>query len=168
MDDSKSQPIIRNSVDKLTNALINLVDTPATWFRETIVAPNRPTYYYYHRKFRRVPTIDECYTDDRLCLFEANQQYKRDRMVESDILLILRQRREDCLLYENPDFYKCQKYIDAYEANLHNYFIKYGEMHVCSDVRDAYMKQKHRMIWERRHPDAKLTEFIPPTPKELY
>jgi len=161
-----SPPVIRNSIEKITNVLFNIVDKPATWFRETIVVPNRPTYYYYHRKFRRVPTIDECYTDDKLCWFEANQQYKRDRAVESDILMILRQRREDCYLYENPDFYKCDKIALAYEENLHNYFIKYGEMHVMADVRDAYMKQKHRMIWERRHPDAKITEFIPPKMKE--
>lgn len=34
-----------------------------------------------------------------------------------------------------------------------NFFIKYGELGSEADVRDAYMKQKHRMIWERRHPE---------------
>ncbi len=34
-----------------------------------------------------------------------------------------------------------------------NFFIKYGELGCEADVRDAYMKQKHRMIWERRHPE---------------
>jgi len=154
-------PYIRNSVDKVINFLYNAVDKPATWFRETIVVPNRPTYNYYHRKFRRVPTIDECYTDDELCIYEADEQYQRDRMVDSDILLILRQRRDDCYLYENPDFYKCDKLKEAYNENLHNYFIKYGEMHVKADVRHAFMKQKHRMIWERRHPEANITAFKP-------
>lgn len=41
---------------------------------------------------------------------------------------------------------------DAEEADL-NFFIKYGELGAESDVRDAYMKQKHRMVWERRNPE---------------
>ena len=39
------------------------------------------------------------------------------------------------------------------EENELNFFIKYGELGGEADVRDAYMKQKHRLIWERRHPD---------------
>lgn len=39
------------------------------------------------------------------------------------------------------------------EENELNFFIKYGELGQEGDVRDAYMKQKHRMIWERRHPE---------------
>lgn len=34
-----------------------------------------------------------------------------------------------------------------------NFFIKYGELGSEADVRDAYMKQKHRLVWERRHPE---------------
>lgn len=48
-------------------------------FIEKIVVPNQQSYPWYHQKFRRVPTIDECYTDDVVCYFEANCQYKRDR-----------------------------------------------------------------------------------------
>ena len=29
-----------------------------------------------------------------------------------------------------------------------------GELGYATDVRDAYMKQKHRMIWERRNPEV--------------
>lgn len=43
--------------------------------------------------------------------------------------------------------------IDDVEENELNFFIKYGEIGQEGDVRDAYMKQKHRMIWERRHPE---------------
>lgn len=46
---------------------------------EKVVEPNRPTYYWYHKTHRRVPTIDECYTDDAVCFAEAQFQYKRDR-----------------------------------------------------------------------------------------
>lgn len=42
------------------------------------------------------------------------------------------------------------------EENELNFFIKYGELGSEADVRDAYMKQKHRMIWERRNPEVTL------------
>lgn len=29
--------------------------------------------------------------------------------------------------------------------------MKYGDLGAYHNVRTAYMKQKHRMIWERRH-----------------
>src|SRR5688500_6980500 len=34
---------------------------------ERIVEPNRKDYNWYHQQFRRVPTIDECYIDDKVC-----------------------------------------------------------------------------------------------------
>lgn len=43
--------------------------------------------------------------------------------------------------------------IEDLEENELNFFIKYGELGAEADVRDAYMKQKHRLIWERRHPE---------------
>lgn len=33
-----------------------------------------------------------------------------------------------------------------------NNFLTDGELGMYADSTDAYMKQKHRMIWERRHP----------------
>ena len=41
---------------------------------------------YYHRRFKRVPTIDECVLRDMPCVFEANEQYKRDKYVKLIIL----------------------------------------------------------------------------------
>merc|ERR1712055_1226317 len=111
-----------------------MVDTPITWARETISAKENPDHVWYHRKFRRVPTIDECYTDDIVCYTEANEQFKRDRMVDNEILNILRQRQEDCVMW-----------------NGHDYKTKYGDLGVYGTVKDALMKQKHRMIWERKH-----------------
>ena len=48
---------------------------------ENIVQPlhDKNKTYYFHRRFRRVPNIDECELGDELCLFEANEQYKRDK-----------------------------------------------------------------------------------------
>ncbi|XP_053636602.1 NADH dehydrogenase [ubiquinone] 1 beta subcomplex subunit 10 [Cherax quadricarinatus] len=142
----------KNAFNSFVDALVNLVDAPTTWFRETIVAKNRPEYYWYHRQFRRVPTIDECYTDDYVCYIEANEQFKRDKMVDNEVLNILRQRQEDCVLFEGHDHVrKCAKLREEYEKAAENWFIKYGDLGAYGNVRDAYMKQKHRMIWERRH-----------------
>lgn len=144
---------------------------------DTIVTPNQKSYPYYHQRFRRVPTIDQCYVDDVCCYFEANQQWKRDRAVDENILNILRSRFEDCMLYEAPDEVKrCQHIWDAYKEAEANWFSKCmflvalnscallidvliyivfncqdGDLGYYGDVRDSYMKQKHRMIWERRH-----------------
>ena len=53
--------------------------TNALYSSENVVKPNQKQYPWYHQKFHRVPTIDECYEDDMVCYTEANSQYKRDR-----------------------------------------------------------------------------------------
>lgn len=94
-------------------------------FPETIVEPNQQKYPWYHQQFRRVPTIDQCYTDDAVCVFEANQQFRRDKMVDNEILSILRQRFEDCVLYEAPDHMtKCKDLWETYNKGAENWFTK--------------------------------------------
>lgn len=46
---------------------------------EKFVVPNQKKYPWYHQQYRRVPTIDECYTDDVVCYTEANCQFMRDK-----------------------------------------------------------------------------------------
>lgn len=134
--------------------------------------PNQAKYNWYHQQFRRVPTIDQCYTDDAVCRFEADQQFRRDRMVDNEIVNILRQRFEDCTLYEAPDhIVKCKPLLEQYEKATENWFIKCmcrrdvclgsqlltnppfldGDLGGYANAKTAYMKQKHRLIWERRH-----------------
>ncbi|KAG8249967.1 mitochondrial respiratory chain complex I assembly [Homalodisca vitripennis] len=48
---------------------------------KTVVEPNRKEYHWYHQKFRRVPTVDQCYDDDPVCKWEAMQQFHRDQYV---------------------------------------------------------------------------------------
>ncbi|XP_063240701.1 NADH dehydrogenase [ubiquinone] 1 beta subcomplex subunit 10 [Bacillus rossius redtenbacheri] len=142
----------RNPLERFFNTVYNVIDTPVTFFKEKIVEPNQQKYNWYHQKFRRVPTIDECYTDDVVCYTEANEQFKRDKMVESAILNIVRQRFEDCVMYEKPDHkVKCQPLYDQYNEAAENWFIKYGDLGFYGTVISAYMKQKHRMAWEQRH-----------------
>jgi hypothetical protein len=58
-------------------------------------------------------------------MFEANQQWKRDKIVDNAILSILRQRFEDCVLYEAPDHTtRCQPLLDTYNKASENWFIK--------------------------------------------
>lgn len=141
--------------EKFANMMFAVLDTPVTKFRETFVDPIREKNrsYYYHRRFRRVPTIDECDISDEVCKWEANEQYKRDRLVDSEILSILRNRRIQCeVYYGRADMdEKCKKTVEDYEEASGNWFAKYGDLGAIDNVVNAYMKQKHRMIFERRH-----------------
>lgn len=136
--------------------LYRVLDVPVTAVREKFILPiqSRSKLQYYHRHYHRVPTIDECEIDDNLCYYEANEQYRRDRKVEDNILKILRQRRQDCYFFHHyqaeRDKY-CQKETNDYYTAEANWFAKYGDMGHKADAVSAYMKQKHRLIWERRH-----------------
>ncbi|XP_066255337.1 NADH dehydrogenase [ubiquinone] 1 beta subcomplex subunit 10 [Euwallacea similis] len=142
----------RNAFESFFRAVGRGIDGPATWVKEKVVEPNQQHYPWYHQKFRRVATIDQCYTDDVVCIHEAEAQYRRDRHVDSEILAILKDRYEDCCVYERPDQKRvCAPLFQAYNEASTNWFIKYGDMGALHDAKTALMKQKHRMIWERRH-----------------
>uniref|UniRef100_U5EWT9 NADH dehydrogenase [ubiquinone] 1 beta subcomplex subunit 10 n=1 Tax=Corethrella appendiculata TaxID=1370023 RepID=U5EWT9_9DIPT len=145
-------PEARNILERGIDSIYNLFEAPVVWFRESVVVPNQKQYPWYHQQFRRVPTMDECYTDDKVCMWEADQQFRRDRMVDNEIVNIMRQRFEDCVLYETPDHMKkCTPIFDAYNKAAENWFIKYGDLGGYYNAKKALMKQKHRLVWERRH-----------------
>jgi len=142
----------RNPLERFFNTVSFVVDGPVIWFRKTVVEPNQKKYPWYHQKLRRVPTLDECYKDDLVCRYEAQQQFRRDKLVESSVLHIMRQRFEDCVLYEAPDeLNRCAGILEEYRQAEENWFSRYGDLGAYYDVKIALMKQKHRMIWERRH-----------------
>ncbi|XKL67226.1 hypothetical protein PGB90_010646 [Kerria lacca] len=112
---------------------------------------NKKPYYWYHRKYNRVPTIDQCWDHDSICRYEADVQLKRDKRVDEQIIIILRQRFEDCMLYEGYEREKCRALLTPLEEAETNYFIKYGEVGFGDIAYTVFMKQKHRLAWERRH-----------------
>jgi hypothetical protein len=97
-------PLGERKLDSMMSFVTSMFVVPAKFVREKIVEPNRgPEYPWYHRRYRRVPTIDQCYMEDIVCREEANHQYGRDKGVESMIVDLLHQRFQDCILYDFPD-----------------------------------------------------------------
>jgi len=144
------------TMDSLSDFMKSMVVVPARMVRENLVEPFRgESYPWYHRRFRRVPGIEECHMDDVVCREEANMQYFRDRGVEQAIHKLLFQRLNDCIAYEYPDQNEqggmCEKIRDQYDLAIKNWYIKYGDLGMHHRVEHAFMKQKHRMVWERRH-----------------
>ncbi|XP_070579667.1 NADH dehydrogenase [ubiquinone] 1 beta subcomplex subunit 10-like [Ptychodera flava] len=139
-------------VDNLIKAFSYTVDAPVTWFREKIEAQQKKNrYFYYHQHYRRVPTIDECDVNDVLCLYEADMQWKRDRKVDQEITKILRKRMEDCWAREQESsLQNCKGVVEQYDREAGHYATKYGELGAFGSARRCLMKQKHRMIEERR------------------
>jgi len=152
LEDRIQSPIVR-----FMSKFLQIWDAPVTWYKETIAERFRGEKYpYYHMKIKRVPTIDECFLDDFACIYEANTQYKRDKRVDEHIVGIARKRYYNCLNYERAinEFARhdvlCPKEWKAFKEAELNYFIKYGDLGPYGTVIDAYMKQKHRLIMERR------------------
>ncbi|KAK2152682.1 hypothetical protein LSH36_321g00011 [Paralvinella palmiformis] len=144
----------KSTFEGFLDTYFNIFNKPIEIVRENIVGPlkNKNPPKYYHRRYKRIPSIDECSVGDEVCLYEANEQYKRDMKVESQILIILRHRLLECEFYWSDDKKeKCKKQQDDYKTAETNWFVKYGDLGAKANVLEAYMKQKHRMIWERRH-----------------
>ncbi|KAH8858161.1 NADH dehydrogenase [ubiquinone] 1 beta subcomplex subunit 10 [Schistosoma japonicum] len=140
---------------KIRDIFGSIIDIPVTLFRVHVVDKVRTPYPYYHKRYNRVPTVDQCLTDDFACLEEADQQYRRDRLVDMNIVRILRNSKNQCIQwhkYDHEDVNQfCGPLIADYENAAVNYYIKYGELHHSANVTEVFMKQKHRMLWERRH-----------------
>ena len=111
---------------------------------------------------------------------------QRDKLVEENIVAILRQRAIDCAQYEgygaehvDPET-KCgelkvrhitwhtlcfsklcfalfQRDYDKAAASL---YVKYGDLRLPARAEDVLMKQKHRLIWERRHGPIPTSEGL--------
>ena len=111
------------------------INGPVNWFRNKVVDPNRgESYPWYHRQYNRVPGIEECYTEDVVCREEANFQFKRDRMVEQEILSLLRERKNEGYFYEKGtglSHMRVRPQIPLID-------IGEGSTHVCKPLSDTY------------------------------
>ncbi|ELT92958.1 hypothetical protein CAPTEDRAFT_158459 [Capitella teleta] len=148
------EPNSQSTFEKIFKAYFGLLERPVKFVRENVVEPARlnKENHYYHRRYRRIPGVDECEIGDEICFYEVNKQFKRDKMVDGEVLNILRQRKVECGVYYGEDKKKyCEKEFKDYEEAAANFFQKYGDLGAGGNVIDAYMKQKHRLIWERRH-----------------
>ncbi|KAI6238158.1 NADH dehydrogenase [ubiquinone] 1 beta subcomplex subunit 10 [Aphelenchoides fujianensis] len=132
-----------------------LIDWPVTFVREKLIEPLNDRFRkpYYHRKLTRVPDIDQCGVNDKACIYEANEQFRLDKLVDTYIMNILKIRTNRCITYHDPYLAPCAPLMEEFEEAELNWFIKYGELGSEAEAVDVYMKQKHRMIWERRHPE---------------
>ena len=61
--------------------LQNLSTFVCCFVPEKVVEPmqSKNNTKYYHRRYPRVKTIDQCEIGDPVCVYEAQEQYKRDK-----------------------------------------------------------------------------------------
>lgn len=126
---------------------------PASYLKENWIEPMQAKHRgnYYHRRFRRVPTIDECLVDDQLCMYEANEQMKRDKMVDKQIVKHLKIRFDECRRkYQDGAQTRCYQTYEDWQNTREDFLVKWGDMPPQHSALDVYYKQVHRMIHERR------------------
>lgn len=92
--------------------------------------------------------------------------------MEGNIVDILAARYEECAKnntqerrYKEDPESVCFEALSKYNKARENHYIKYGELPYYATAVDALMKQKHRMIWERRHGpvgSGRNPDWVPP------
>ncbi|KAM3662262.1 NADH dehydrogenase [ubiquinone] 1 beta subcomplex subunit 10 [Ammospiza maritima maritima] len=143
---------VPNPVDYFQSAFNYVLDSPVTLIRGWIERwQNRNKFYYYHQKFRRVPDLSQCLEGDYLCYYEAEAQWRRDRMVDQQIVEIVQERMAACKQREGPNqFQNCAKEMELLAQVTKAYQDRYGELGFHGNARTCLMKQKHRMMEERK------------------
>ncbi|MBN3316251.1 NDUBA dehydrogenase, partial [Atractosteus spatula] len=146
------QTILPNPVDYAMKIFYYAVDKPITVLREWMDhLHTRQTFYYYHRQYRRVPDMTECQQGDYLCYYEADMQWKRDCMVDEEIVKVMQERLSACQQWEGKSYRQnCAKQLQQFTEVAKAFQSRYGDLGAYGNARKCLMKQKHKMIEERR------------------
>ncbi|KAM5152556.1 NADH dehydrogenase [ubiquinone] 1 beta subcomplex subunit 10 [Mantella aurantiaca] len=133
-----------------------LVDRPVTLFHDWVEHQrSKRKIYYYHRVFQRVPDLSHCLEDDVPCQFEAESQWRRDFQVNSEIVKIIQERLNACMVREGSSASQnCSKEIDQYADVCSAYKSIYGDLGANGNARKCLMKQKQQMIKEKEEAKA--------------
>lgn len=101
--------------------------------------------------FQRVPDLSQCLEDDLFCQYEAEMQWKRDLKVDSEILKIMRERYTACIKREGySSAQNCAELKEEYAQASRGYKARYEYLGANGNARKCLMKQKERMIEERK------------------
>ncbi|XP_060116605.1 NADH dehydrogenase [ubiquinone] 1 beta subcomplex subunit 10 [Heteronotia binoei] len=146
------QSAIPNPIDLIEKIFTYTVDAPVTAWRNFMERQHaKRKFYYYHREFRRVPDLTECLEDDYVCFFEAEMQWDRDKKVDEEIVKIVQERLGACTMQEGSShIQKCAREMQQLKDVTKAYQTKYGDIGYHGNARTCLMKQKHRMIAERK------------------
>ncbi|XP_069838182.1 NADH dehydrogenase [ubiquinone] 1 beta subcomplex subunit 10 [Dendropsophus ebraccatus] len=146
------QSALPDPVHVLTSLFSYAVDKPVTAFHDWMESQRaKRRIQYYHREFRRVPDLAHCLEEDYVCHYEANKQFKRDFLVDQEIVKIIRERVTACRVREGGSAdQNCAPLLKQYTEICKAYKNRYEDLGYYGGARNCLMKQKERMMEERK------------------